>query len=83
MSDFAVGDRVTLNFCPSWNLPYRKFAKEGRLATIENIRPDLLHDPIKIIFDVKRRGAKPVDAWVSARDLTPALAATPAIKGEE
>lgn len=74
----AVGDRVALKPSEGWNQPYRDMSKEGRLATVAVVRDRAKWkwDNIKIVFDVKRKGAKPREMWLEARDLlTPPLPA--------
>jgi hypothetical protein len=56
-----VGARVRLKpeKAESYLLPYRKFAIDGRLGTVTIINSF----NIRIDFDVKRKGAKPVVGW--------------------
>ncbi len=63
-----VGDRVMLRPDAGWNLPYRNFAEEGRGATIASVRQSGW-DRVRIVFDVKRKGAKPRELWCDRRDV--------------
>lgn len=67
MVDPEVGDRVALVRNPGWNLPYRKFAEEGRWATIKRIA-DCGLDRYLIAFDVKRKGSTPHTLYCGRED---------------
>ena len=69
MGDFSVGDRVVLKPSWSWKQPWRGMGDEGRMATITCLADHRRWDPIKIVFDVKRKGAKPRELWLSGRDI--------------
>lgn len=70
-ADIIVGGRVFLKPHASWNLPWRRFAEEGRPATVLLVSASSKWNPVKIAFDVKRKGAKPKVLWCSPADLAP------------
>jgi hypothetical protein len=70
MTDFSIGDRVKLADPENWKQPYRKLGNDGRLATVTSIVESNFRDPIKIEFDVKRKGATHHTIWLKARDIT-------------
>ncbi len=70
MTGFQIGDRVRLKpeTAEGWLLPLRRFAKEGRIATVKSL-PGEWSRYYWIEFDVKRKGARPERASVCARDI--------------
>lgn len=71
---YATRDRVILNpkDAASYLLPYRQFAQEGRVGTIEGITRQYSPVQYRVEFDTKRKGAKPHVGWYEAKDLLPA-----------
>lgn len=69
MREAEVGDRVVLLPNPWWNLPFRKFADEGRQATVKRVSPGNF-DRYLIAFDVKRKGAAPQTLYCDRSDFS-------------
>jgi ribosomal protein L21E len=72
MTSFTVGDRVKIKLESADNflLPERKFAKEGRIATIIAVpNPKFSVLSYRIRWDVKRAGSQPVLSSVNAKEL--------------
>lgn len=63
----AEGDRVVLKPDPSWKQPFRRFAEEGRRATVIRLGGLMA----RLEFDVKRSGAKPHYGFFHPKDLLP------------
>lgn len=65
----VVGSRVVIARPENYLQPLRRLAEEGRVGTVALIEPPRFRAPIKVVFDVKRKNAKPVSDWFYANDL--------------